>query len=131
MALHADLKEFVELLNSHGVEYIIVGAYTLAFHGRPRYTGDIDIFVRVSDENAAKLVGVIRDFGFGETGLDKTDFLKADQIVQLGVAPNRIDILTGLTGVSFDDAWANRIEATLDGLTVFFLSKDLLISNKL
>ena len=131
MKLQKDLREFIELLNSQKVEYLIAGAYSLALHSAPRFTGDIDIFVKVSRENAARLEKVIQAFGFGSTGLGAEDFLKPNQVIQLGIAPNRIDILTGLSGVEFDQAWASKETAHLDGLQVYMLSKELLIKNKL
>jgi hypothetical protein len=130
MSLSADLREFIGLLNSHGVEYVIVGAHSLAFHGRPRYTGDVDILVRPSQENAEKLTGVLNEFGFAESGFRPSDFVEPDQMIQLGRVPNRIDLLTGITGIEVADAFEKRVLADLAGLPVFFLSKDLLIQNK-
>jgi hypothetical protein len=131
MKLHKDLREFIALLNSHGAEYLVAGAHCLAFHGFPRFTGDVDLFVRVSPENAGRLERVVRDFGFESTGLQAKDFLEPDQIIQLGVAPHRIDVLTSIDGVDFEDAWTARVPGMLDGLSVYFLSKELLIKNKL
>jgi hypothetical protein len=116
--LQKDLKEFLRLLHFHGVEFIIVGAHTFAFYGVPRYTGDIDFFVRADSENAIKLEAVIQEFGFGALGLSRKDFVEPDQVIQLGVAPNRIDLLTGLSGVTFDEAWATKLQAELDGIPV-------------
>jgi hypothetical protein len=130
MNLSADLREFIELLNSHGVDYVIVGAHSLAFHGRPRYTGDLDILVRPSEENATKITSVLEEFGFGETGFKKSDFTEPGHVIQLGRAPNRIDLLTGLSGVESDEAFRTRISTELEGLPVFVLSKELLIQNK-
>jgi hypothetical protein len=130
MSLNADLREFIELLNSRGVEYVIVGAHSLAFHGRPRYTGDLDILVRPSPENAAKLVTLLRDFGFAETDFAKSDFTVPEQIIQLGRAPNRIDLLTSISGVSVDDAFASRIATRLEDLPVYVLGKETFIRNK-
>ena len=130
MRLPKDLREFIALLNSHQVEYVIVGAYALAFHGHPRYTGDIDLLVRASAENAAKLEKVIREFGFGAAGLSAGDFLSADQVIQLGRPPNRIDLLTAITGVEFEEVWNDRIGAELDGLPVSFIGRESLIKNK-
>src|SRR3989442_15858856 len=130
MNLSADLREFIELLNSRGVEYVIVGAHSLAFHGRPRYTGDLDILVRPSPENAAKLSIVMNKFGFAGTGFKEADFVEPDQIIQLGRVPNRIDLLTGITGVATDEAFQTRIATHLEELPVFILSKALLIQNK-
>jgi hypothetical protein len=130
MRLSKDLREFVELLNSSGVEYVIVGAHSLAFHGRPRYTGDLDVLVQTTPDNAAKLVDLVNRFGFAHADLKETDFLQPEQIIQLGVAPNRIDLLTSITGVSSADAFATRISAELDEIPVFILGKEALIRNK-
>jgi len=130
MSLSADLKGFIELLNSRGVEYVIVGAHSLAFHGRPRYTGDLDILVRPSPENAEKIVAVLAEFGFAESGFKSSDFIEPDQMIQLGRVPNRIDLLTGISGVATSEAFAKKISAQLSGLPAFILSKDLLIQNK-
>ena len=99
MSLNADLREFIELLNSRGVEYVIVGAHSLAFHGRPRYTGDLDLLVRPSRENAAKLVSLLRDFGFEKGDFAEADFTVPEQMIQLGRVPTRIDLLTSISGV--------------------------------
>ena len=129
--LSNDLREFIRLLASEQVEYLIVGAWSLAFHGRPRYTGDVDIFVRRDPANADRLIRVIRDFGFGGTGITREDFLKEDYVIQLGVEPNRLDLLTGISGVTFEAAWATRVSGCLGDSTVWFISRDLLIQNKL
>jgi hypothetical protein len=130
MRLSNDLREFLELLNSRGVDYVIVGAHSLAFHGRPRYTGDLDILVRATPENAAKLVGLLNQFGFADSGFKESDFTEPEQTIQLGRAPNRIDLLTSISGVTTDDAFATKISAMLDGIPVFILGKDALIRNK-
>jgi hypothetical protein len=130
MSLSADLKEFIALLNSHGVEYVIVGAHSLAFHGRPRYTGDLDILLRPSPENAEKISAVLTKFGFAESGFKPSDFIEPDQMIQLGRVPNRIDLMTGISGVATSEAFATKISAELSELPVFILSKDLLIQNK-
>ncbi len=130
MSLNADLREFIELLNSDGIEYVIVGAHSLAFHARPRYTGDLDLLVRPSRENAAKLVSLLRDFGFGKEDFAEADFTVPEQMIQLGRAPNRIDLLTSISGVTIADAFGTKISTELEGLPVFVLSKELLIRNK-
>jgi hypothetical protein len=130
MRLPPDLKEFVELLNSEQVEYVIAGGWAFGFHARPRFTFDLDIFIRPTAENAARMVNVIRRFGFGSLGLAASDFLQTEQVVQLGQAPNRIDVLTSLTGVEQDEAWQTRQAGSLDGIPVFFLSRSTLIKNK-
>jgi Nucleotidyl transferase of unknown function (DUF2204) len=128
--LSSDLLEFIHLLNTKSVRYVIVGAWALAFHGRPRYTGDLDIFVARDEENADRLMAVIEAFGFGDAGIKRGDFLRVDHVIQLGREPNRIDILTGISGVGFDEAWDNREQGKISGNAVFVISRDLLIKNK-
>src|SRR5579864_6778307 len=99
MRLQRDLREFIELLNSESVEYAIVGGWALGFHGRPRYTQDIDILIRTTPVNAARLEIAINRFGFSSLGLVAADFLVSGQVIQLGQPPKRIDLLTSLTGV--------------------------------
>ena len=123
MGLSKDWREFLELLNSRGVDYVIVGAHSLALHGRPRYTGDLDILVRSTPENARTLVDILNEFGFGQSGFEEPDFLKREQLIQLGGVPTRIDLLTSISGVSIE-------EAELDGIPVFVLGKEALIQNK-
>lgn len=130
MRLQKDLREFIELFNSNGVEYLIVGGYALAFHGRPRYTGDIDLLVVPTSENSRRIVAALHEFGFRVAGLQADDFTKAGQVIQLGRPPNRIDLLTSISGVAAADAWARRVAGELDGLPVFFLHRDHLIVNK-
>lgn len=130
MRLQRDLREFIELLNSRKIDYIVVGAHAVAFHGHPRLTGDLDFLVRPSRDNAGKILDVLGAFGFGDLGLSVDDLMSPDLVVQLGRAPNRIDILTSVTGVTFDEAWAGRVGGTLDGLPVAFLGFDALIRNK-
>ena len=130
MDLSPDLSEFIKSLNSNHVDYVIVGGYAQAFHGRPRFTGDIDFFVRPAPENATRLLSALNQFGFGRIGLPEEDFLQQGQVIQLGIAPNRVDILTSLTGCSFEDVWATRIHGTVAGLPVDFISKEQYIQNK-
>lgn len=130
MRLSNGLREFLESLNSRGVDYVIVGAHSLAFHARPRYTGDLDILVRATPENAAKLVDLLNHFGFADPGFEESDFTEPEQLIQLGRAPNRIDLRTSITGVTTDEALASRVSTELDGIPVFTLGKDALIRNK-
>jgi hypothetical protein len=125
------LKEFVELLLANKAEFVVVGAHALAFHGHPRYTQDIDLFVNRSEANAERIMKSIREFGFGTLDIDKSDFMHADQVIQLGMPPNRIDILTKLSGVQFGDVWDRRIEGNLGGLRVSFMDIRDLVKNKL
>lgn len=131
MKLSDDLREFIELLNSHGVEFVIVGAHALAWHGLPRYTKDVDFFVNTAAKNRDALAGVIEAFGFESTGLSAEDFATKDQVIQLGTEPNRIDLLTGISGMEWEEAWESRVEGDLDGLPVSFIGKDAYIKNKL
>jgi predicted nucleotidyltransferase len=130
MRLSNDLREFLELLNSRGVEYVIVGAHSLAFHGRPRYTGDLHILIRATPKNAAKIVDLLNEFGFAHSGFRESDFTEPNRVIQLGRAPNRIDLLSSISGVSTDEAFASKVSAELDGIPVFILGKDALIQNK-
>jgi hypothetical protein len=106
--LQRDLNEFIGLLNSQGVEYLVVGGHAVAFHGHPRFTGDIDFFIRPERDNAERVLRAMKDFGFGALELGPDDLTMAERIVQLGLPPNRIDLLTSISAVSFDDAWATQ-----------------------
>jgi hypothetical protein len=130
LKLPKDLREFVELLNSHEVRYLIVGGYAVAYHGYPRATGDIDFFVERSPENARKLETVLAEFGFGALGLTAQDFLQPGTVVQLGYPPNRIDLLTGISGSDFATAWSRRVDADFEGLPLRFIDLETLRSNK-
>lgn len=130
MNLQKDLREFIELLSALEVRFVIVGAFAVAYHGYFRYTSDIDIFIDSSFENAARLRRAVEQFGFGDLKLTVEDFTKADQVIQLGVAPNRIDVMTLLSGVDFDEAWSSRELGELDGLSVPFISREMLKRNK-
>jgi hypothetical protein len=130
MNLQEDLKEFVELLNVLDVRFLIVGAFAVAYHGYPRYTSDVDIFVDNSSENAERLVKAIHEFGFASVGLSKEDFMREDRVIQLGVAPNRIDVMTFISGVSFEEAWSSRELGELGGVTLPFISREMLKRNK-
>ena len=131
MHLPQDWKELLELFNSHKVEYLIVEAHALALHGIPRYTGDIDILVNPSEENAVRILAALRDFGFGLLSLDVADFSQPAKVVQLGVVPNRIDLLTGLTGVTFDDGPQTPFWAIWMGIPVPYIGIRAFRKNKL
>jgi len=131
VALPKDLREFIESLNSHGVEFVVVGAHAVAFHGHPRFTGDIDLLLRPTTENAERTMTALRAFGFISPGLSAADFIRPDTVVQLGVPPNRIDLLTALTGVGFEEAWSRKSAGHLGGVPVGFLGYESLLKNKL
>ncbi len=130
MELQKDFKELLKLFNKHKVEYVIVGAYALAFHGCPRYTGDLDILVKPDRNNAKKILKAINDFGFGSLKLNLRDLSFPGKVIQLGIPPIRIDILTSITGVTWKRISANRVAGKYGNVTVHFIGKDELITNK-
>ena len=130
MNVPKDYEEFFELLNRQKIKYLIVGAYAVAFHAHPRFTGDIDIFIVANRTNAGRLLKVLRQFGFKDLGITIEDFLKTDRIIQLGYPPLRIDILTSIDGVSFNTAWANRVRGNFGKQKIWYISKKDLIRNK-
>ncbi|MFH2064217.1 MAG: DUF6036 family nucleotidyltransferase [Pseudomonadota bacterium] len=128
--LSKDFKEFIELLNEHKVRYLVVGGYAVAFHGHPRYTKDLDVWIDLSPENADNIIKALEKFGFGSLGLKPEDFLESDQIVQLGYPPNRIDILTTLTKIKFEDCYRARVEVEIQGVKINFIDLENLKQNK-
>ena len=128
--LQTDLREFIGLLNSHKVDYLVVGGHAVAFHGHPRFTGDIDFFIRSTSDNACKVLAVLEAFGFGSVGISEQDLLRPGQVVQLGQPPNRIDLLTSISGVDFDAAWSSRVETVLDDQPITLLGWEQLLRNK-
>ncbi len=128
--LNPDFKEFAELLNSTGVEYLIVGGYALAAHGYPRYTGDLDLWIRATEENSAQLLAALDRFGFGGLGLTRTDFTTPGKVVQLGYPPARIDLLTSIDGVDFPACHARRVIIEIDGVALPFIGLEDLRANK-
>lgn len=130
MEVQQDFKDLLELFNERKVEYIIVGGYALAYHGVPRYTGDIDIFVKPVEGNAKLILAALNDFGFGSSGLKEADFETPDNIIQLGVPPVRIDIITSISGVTWDEALSGRLQGKYGDITVYYLGRDQFILNK-
>jgi hypothetical protein len=128
--LQKDIREFIGLLLSEKVEFLLVGGYALAFHGAPRFTEDIDFLLFMDTANAERMVRVLDRFGFGALGLSGSDFLQPDQVIQLGHPPNRIDLLTGLSGMTWEEACASRLPVTLDDLNLWVIGRDALIQNK-
>jgi len=125
-----DFKEFVGLLNAHRVEYLIVGAHAVGIHGHPRYTGDLDIWVKPSAENARRVIAVLDAFGFGTMGLKTADFEQPHKVVSLGHPPFRIDLMTSASGVRFEDCWRNRVTIEYEGVDAAFIGRDDLLRNK-
>ena len=125
-----DFRELLELFNARKVEYLIVGAQALAFHGAPRFTGDLDILVRPTPENAQRVGSALADFGFGSANITPADFIAPGKVVQLGVPPVRVDLMTSITGVSWQEAWKGRAAGDYSGAPVFFLGREQYIANK-
>ena len=125
-----DQIDFVRLLTKHDVRALIVGAHALGFHARPRYTKDLDIFVDASPENGAKVVSALHEFGFAELNVTAEDLAERGRVIQLGFPPNRIDVMTNLSGVTFAEAWEHRVQGTFGGESVFYIGKTELMRNK-
>ncbi len=130
MPLSKDLFEFVESLNKNEVEYLVVGAFAVAWHGYPRFTGDIDFFVRPAPANAKAVIRALQMFGFGSLPITAEDLSQTNKVIQLGCQPNRIDLITSISGVEFDRAWSNRVAGKLDGIDVYYIGLADLIRNK-
>jgi hypothetical protein len=130
MTVAKDFEEFFASCNKHGVKYLVVGGYAFALHAHPRYTGDMDLFVDHAEDNARRIMRALEEFGFALSDLTWTDFTAEGRVVQLGHPPLRIDILTTIDGVAFEDAWPRRVESTYGRERIFVLSKDDLIANK-
>jgi hypothetical protein len=128
--LTQDFKEFVTSLNDNKVRYLVVGGYAVAYHGYPRYTKDIDIWIDLDPDNASRIVKALDQFGFASIGLTPEDFLETETIIQLGYPPNRIDLITSLSGVDFEDCYTNRESVEMDGVVVDFIDLDNLRRNK-
>ncbi len=130
MDLAPDFNEFVGSLNAHGVEFLIVGAYALALHGSPRFTGDLDIFVRPGPENAKRLLTAIAAFGFPVVGLRPEDLLDPRRMLQMGVEPVQIHVMTAISGVSWDEAWADHVVARIGEHNAPFIGREAFLRNK-
>lgn len=128
--LNPDFREMLSELNAAGADYIVVGAYALAAHGLPRATGDMGVWVRPSTNNARRVHQALQRFGAPMDQIAVEDLSQPDVVFQLGVAPRRIDVLTSIDGVAFDDAWPRRVTVEVDGLPVPILSKQDFVANK-
>lgn len=131
--LNDDFRDLLVQLSDGQVEFVVVGAYAVAFHGAPRMSGDIDLFVRPTPDNATRLHEALRRFGapLGTAGITAADFSRPGLVYQIGLPPRRIDILTELSGVTFDEAWASRANAELSGRNIAFIGREALVKNKL
>ena len=128
--LSKEFKEFAKLLNDQKVEYLLVGGYAVVFYGYVRYTGDIDFWINPTKENAIRLIEVLDQFGFGSLNLTIEDFTKDDQIIQLGYPPNRIDIITSVTGLIFSDCYPKRKSFSIEDIEIQTISLEDLKKNK-
>lgn len=128
--LPPDFKEFLKLLNENQVEYLLIGGYAVSYHGYPRATGDMDIWVAMRSENAQKIVAALREFGFNLPQLTPQLFLRPNNIVRMGVVPFRIEILTSIDGVDFEKCFRERVPDVVDGVEVNIISLENLVLNK-
>lgn len=130
MDLHSDWKEFCGLLNENKVEYLVVGAFALAFHGLPRLTSDIDVWVRPTIENARRLTAALAAFGFPSTIEQTGEFASLGKLWRIGASMYRIDVMTSIDGVEFDEAWRDRAQGDLGGVPVNYISRAHYLKNK-
>ena len=128
--LPPDFKEFLKLLNAHQVEYLLIGGYAVSYHGYPRATADMDIWIAMNPANSERIVAVLKEFGFDLPELSPELFLKEWQIIRLGVPPVRIELATTVSGVNFNECYAERIADILDGVKVNLISLKHLKINK-
>jgi len=130
MEIQRDYKELLELFNAHNVDYVIVGGYALAFHGAPRFTGDMDLFVKPNAKNAQRILAALAEFGMGSLDLSQTDFTSVDNIIQIGVPPVRVDIMTSITAVAWEKAESGKVPGNYGDTEVYFIGKDDFVLNK-
>ena len=130
MDLAPDFDEFIGSLTAHGVEFVIVGAYALAFHGAPRFTGDLDVLVRPTVDNAKCLLQALESFGFPTTELSPEAVADRRRMLQMGVPPVQIHVMSAISGVEWDEAWADRVDGPLGNHTVAFLGRETFLRNK-
>ena len=128
--LNQDFRDILSELSTAKAEFLLVGAYAMAFHGAPRATGDLDIWIRPDPANADRVLQALRQFGAPMEGIQKEDLSREDWVIQLGVVPRRIDLITSISGVSFGEAWAARTNAVIEGLTIPVIDLQSLIRNK-
>ena len=125
-----DFKEFLKLLNENGVRYLLIGGYAVGYHGYPRATNDMDVWIAIHPENAHKVVKALKDFGFDHPELTPELFLQENKIIRMGHPPMRLEITTGISGVEFEDSYATRIVDDFDGVTINIIDLPHLKANK-
>lgn len=131
MVLNPDFREFIKLLNEKGAKYLVIGGYAVALHGYPRYTKDVDFWIWLDQENAAKVVETIDDFGFKSLGIVVDDLLDKENVIQLGYPPARIDLLVDIPAVDFEECYAKKKVIDTEGVAVNFIDIESLIKTKL
>ena len=131
MRVNPDFRDLIAALNEAGAEFMLIGGHAIAFHVAPRFTKDFDVWVRATTENAHRVMAALVAFGAPLTGISVTDFATSDTVFMMGVPPNRIDVLTSIDAVSFDEAWPARIETTYADQRLFVISRAHLLTNKL
>ena len=130
MEVQEDFREFLELLNAHKVQFIIVGGYALAFHGAPRFTSDIDIFVKPDNTNAKRIINALAEFGFSSLDLTVNDLIDQNKVIQLGLPPVRIDIITSISGVTWEEADTSKEPGLFGNVPVSYIGIKQFITNK-
>ncbi|MBZ5640222.1 MAG: hypothetical protein LAO51_15865 [Acidobacteriia bacterium] len=128
--MNPDYRDMLSALSEAGVEYLVVGAYAMAVHGVPRATGDLDVWIRPSSDNATRAIAALRRFGAPLQDLTTSDLCRPGTVFQIGVAPRRIDMLTAIDAVSFDEAWKARASIRVDDFEVWVIGRDALLKNK-
>jgi hypothetical protein len=130
LTLAPDFDEFCALLSAHGVEFVIVGAHALAFHGAPRFTGDLDIFVRPTEENGQRLLAAIAAFGFPTAPISPADVVAGTKVVEMGVPPIQIHVMSHLDGVTWEEVWAGKDYGLFGSQSVPFIGREAFLRNK-
>ncbi len=125
-----DFEELLECLIRHAVRFVVVGAHAVAYHAKPRYTKDLDLFVEPDPDNGTRIVAALEEFGFAGVGIVRADFDRPGRIVQLGSPPNRVDLMTSIDGVTFADAWDSRVEGSYGSAQVPYIGYEALVRNK-
>ena len=125
-----DFKEFLQLLQSKEIEYLVVGGYAVGYHGHPRATGDMDVWIAIHEQNASRLVDALEEFGFAQPGLRKELFLEKEKVIRMGVPPMRLEILTSIDGVTFEECYTRQVVADFGDVQVKFISRSDLLRNK-
>ena len=130
METQKDFEKLLALFNAHEVEYVVVGGYALAFHGVPRVTGDLDLLVKADHENAGRILAALDEFDFASMQLTRADFAMPGNVVELGEPPVQIDIMTGLTGLSWEEVATGKVRSDYGQTPIYVIGRDSLVANK-